>query len=308
MSTWSQAITGGTWYYNSDNTDIGLPIITADSTPSLSSYPQPPDFTNAKFFWQFPQSVTINLGLPYPQVYGTAPDLTNVKMMWKITDSRNYGLPYYTDIATYGAFTRCSNLTSVTIPVSVKKIGYYTFQDTDLSTVTIPADCYIYPTSFPSDCDIIWSLKDLQWANYDIDTSTGLSSDADMTRLLCFNYIPIPTGRNIMAVIPDITLSAEAAQTSPLQYLVCWYHGTTYLGYDDFATLQGDEIVAQEIMAGADRLRFCIKYTDNSQIYTSHFGNTCQVDWIYDVSQPVYTTQNNEVYFTSDNIIYTIQN
>lgn len=53
----------------------------------------------------------------------------------------------------FGAFYN-TNLTTVSIPSSVKKIGPYSFAGTNLSTVSLAPDCKYFDTSFPSGCII----------------------------------------------------------------------------------------------------------------------------------------------------------
>jgi hypothetical protein len=51
-----------------------------------------------------------------------------------------------------GAFANATQLRKVSIPKSVKKIGRYSFRNTELTSVTIARDCEYYPTSFPDNC------------------------------------------------------------------------------------------------------------------------------------------------------------
>lgn len=53
-----------------------------------------------------------------------------------------------------GAFTNATNLKTVSIPNSVKKIGRFSFSNTKIKTVKIADDCEYYSTSFPEDCVI----------------------------------------------------------------------------------------------------------------------------------------------------------
>ena len=301
MSSWTHAVTGGSWYYNSDNTEIGLPIFTIDTTPSLSSYIQSPDITNIKLFWKFPQTAAINLYLPYPNIYVLEPDLSNVRFIWQIKYNKNYGLPFITEYDNYGAFIRCSNLSSVSIPVTVKKIGYYTFEGTDLSSVVIPADCSIHSTSFPQGCTITWNLLDLNWYNYELDTTTGATGSHDGTRLSCFNYIPIPSGMGVVGLFPNISLITPHPDTP--QYLVCWYSGSTYIGYDDFTDMIPSQAQYVPIRYGADFMRLCIRYKNDSAISKSDITTDCNLLWMRDVQTTQDITNNswqNKVCDTSD--------
>jgi len=53
-----------------------------------------------------------------------------------------------------GAFMNASNLQTVYIPRTCKKIGEWAFRNTALKKVCIAADCTYYPTSFPDGCEI----------------------------------------------------------------------------------------------------------------------------------------------------------
>lgn len=64
------------------------------------------------------------------------------------------GLPGIEKKNIYGAFKNAVNLSSVSIPFSVKTIGEYAFTNTALEKVTIAPDCTYYPTSFPEGCEV----------------------------------------------------------------------------------------------------------------------------------------------------------
>ena len=53
-----------------------------------------------------------------------------------------------------GAFTGCTRLAYISIPESVKEIGYRAFAETALTKVRIARDCVYDPTSFPEGCEI----------------------------------------------------------------------------------------------------------------------------------------------------------
>lgn len=139
--------TEGSWSQN-DSYYEGLPYITS------TRYSAEPDMSNVKFIWSIISGVYESL--PYITASGVAgvPDMTNVKFIWVTTQNNNFNLPYISYMENIGAFTNCTDLTSITIPASVKYIDYYTFWNTGLTQVTIASDCVYYPTSFPSGCTV----------------------------------------------------------------------------------------------------------------------------------------------------------
>lgn len=283
MSTWSSTVTGGTWYYNSDNTDIGLPIMTPDSSPSLSSYIDPPDLTNIKMLWKFPTTATVNIHLPYPGVYSPAPDLTDVKLSWDISLTKNYGLPCICDIPTSGAFARCANLVSVSIPKTVTKIDYYTFDGcSSLTTAKFSAKSTFHDTSFPSTCELHFDAKDLVWCPCGLDSSGHLYET--ITRVAESDYLPVH--ESYVGFRPDLTFPAGVGE---LQWAVAWYHNATFLRYDDFAPLT----TYRPVCEGANRYRFCFRYSDDSTIERNNMGGSKELLWL---STPISTTDINEIW------------
>lgn len=51
-----------------------------------------------------------------------------------------------------GAFRNCVNLSVMNIPASVSELGWFTFQNTNLTNVKIAPDCYYVKSTFPSNC------------------------------------------------------------------------------------------------------------------------------------------------------------
>lgn len=77
--------------------------------------------------------------------------------LWRIDPAVNNGYPYH-ELLLFepksGAFMNASNLQTVYIPRTCKKIGEWAFRNTALKKVCIAADCTYYPTSFPDGCEI----------------------------------------------------------------------------------------------------------------------------------------------------------
>ena len=55
---------------------------------------------------------------------------------------------------TYGAFTGCANLEKIKFARSLLSIGKYSCTETALTSVTIPANCTYYETTFPPGCEV----------------------------------------------------------------------------------------------------------------------------------------------------------
>ena len=52
-------------------------------------------------------------------------------------------------------FNRCSSLTNVQLPSTLRSIGEHSFINTGLKTITIPRRCKVNENSFDSECKII---------------------------------------------------------------------------------------------------------------------------------------------------------
>ena len=78
--------------------------------------------------------------------------------LWELTDTKNelYIYNCLPEIDNLGAFANANNLTYISIPPSVKKIGRYSFRDTQLTSVRLARDCEYFPTSFPDNCEIFF--------------------------------------------------------------------------------------------------------------------------------------------------------
>ena len=77
--------------------------------------------------------------------------------MWRIKDDSNNKSPFnelLLNVDLLGVFANAKDLQEVSIPRSVKKIGRYSFANTQLKSVTIAKDCKYYDTSFPKACKI----------------------------------------------------------------------------------------------------------------------------------------------------------
>ena len=85
-------------------------------------------------------------------------DRSKIYTIWKINANiaEGYPIPIDYEPQVLGAFAYLTNLTSITIPSSVKHIGKYAFYKTGLQHVTLASDCTYYSTSFPpeSQCQV----------------------------------------------------------------------------------------------------------------------------------------------------------
>lgn len=75
------------------------------------------------------------------------------KALWRIEDGKIQHKLFDRGFV-YGAFANATQLSTVRIPPSVKKIGLEAFAHTQLTSVTIARDCEYYETSFPKGCEI----------------------------------------------------------------------------------------------------------------------------------------------------------
>ena len=83
------------------------------------------------------------LNNPYPYVF------------WYINQARNdVTHDNFYNYTPMGACYNCPNLTSMTIPRSVKNIGPNMATNSQLTSVTIASDCEYDSTSFPANCTV----------------------------------------------------------------------------------------------------------------------------------------------------------
>ena len=124
-------------------------------TPIGVNYP--PVFDESKVYsvWTFSSTVIGGYpipGVPQPSLFDVNKVYGSFKMYPDVAEG--YPTPVTIDPIKIGAFAYLTNLTSITIPSSVKKIGRYAFYKTGLRSVTLASDCTYYSTSFPPECDI----------------------------------------------------------------------------------------------------------------------------------------------------------
>ena len=85
-------------------------------------------------------------------------DMTKIKFSWNVKDINTFNLPKYMsnhcELIVPGSCRGLSNLTSVTIPDSVKYIDHYAFWNTGLTSVTLSYKTKYQSTSFPQNCTI----------------------------------------------------------------------------------------------------------------------------------------------------------
>ena len=136
--------TNGNWKQEDNNYPI----------PTTVNYPVEFDLNKVFSVWKL--SPDILNGYPYPTVLPTSQfDLNKVFSVFRIYGSNvmeGYPSPLNCDTRKIGAFAYLTNLTSITIPQSVKSIGKYAFYKTGLTSVTLADDCTYYSTSFPENC------------------------------------------------------------------------------------------------------------------------------------------------------------
>lgn len=142
MASWSE----GVWAQD-DQYNLGCPYITD------SGYCQPLDWTNVEVYFKF----TTPYPIPRFNTYVDTLDFSQIGTIFQV-NSENYGFPYNINassvISNIGAFYGCTNLTNVSIPLSTLFIDYYSFNNTNIQSVTLSPDCFFYKHSFPSSCTI----------------------------------------------------------------------------------------------------------------------------------------------------------
>lgn len=158
MASWTE----GVWSQD-DTVREGYPYITNTHNTYVM------DFVNVDPYWDFTQEFPT----PKPQYILPPLNFDDVYVVFA-QNTNNMGFPYPVGLKTFyndGAFKGCTNLTQIKIPPTVKSIGYYTFTDTSLTSVTIAPDCMFYENTFPQGCAVNF------YANSSIDRiEPGLNS------------------------------------------------------------------------------------------------------------------------------------
>lgn len=125
-------------------------IYNSQGTENLHNVFQPPYPSVFWFVTQDGDNVTHDGELTY---HSPAIDIPYPYIFWFVNqdgdDLSHYALYDYEHM---GACYRCTNLTSMTIPRSVKNIGPNMATNSQLTSVTIASDCEYDSTSFPTNC------------------------------------------------------------------------------------------------------------------------------------------------------------
>lgn len=137
-----------TYWKSADDIEDGYPI-----SVNISCIVDSINESGLKFCWTVLGDYLVKAGTTY--IEGINND--HLKFIWN-TNLNTYGLPISAQIThnilTPAACRGLTNLTSVTIPPSVKYIDYLSFLDTGLTSVTIADDCVYQDSSFPTGCVI----------------------------------------------------------------------------------------------------------------------------------------------------------
>ena len=165
--------------------------------------------------------------------YGTATDYYNWGAMYRNKYYENGFL--YEDSTKTILFKYGGTDTNVTIPNSVDTIGAYAFQNSGLTSITIPENVrYVGYKAFGVDYDHSSSLTTVVWnaKNAFIDTD-GMNSDIDSPFSGCSNISTVTFGDSVR-VIPDYLFTNRTGLTS-----VTIGNSVTTIGGSAFARCTG---------------------------------------------------------------------
>ena len=133
----------------SESVNSGYPY--CSSTPSLA-----PCMTEGLPVGIFQSDASNNDGYPYYlNVPTLAPPMSDPLSVGTFTALPNEYPVYQTlELVPQGICYGCKNLTTISVPPTVRRIKDYAFWDTGLSKVSIPEGCVYSEHSFPTECEI----------------------------------------------------------------------------------------------------------------------------------------------------------
>jgi hypothetical protein len=150
--------------------------IFASSDDVINGYPFPKDshsvveFDIYRVYSVWEQDVDVLSNYFYP---GTPPcvfDITKVYSNWNLVDSDLFGYITPNNVYLYksGAFAHTTGIQSITFPLSVKKLGYYTCYKSAIEDVTISPTCIAYDTTFPDNCTFTYYSGEINSVSFPI--------------------------------------------------------------------------------------------------------------------------------------------
>ena len=149
--------------YISD-TDIlnGYPVI--DTTPTLS------EFDITKVWSAFQQDGTL-YNYFHPRNVISEFDITKVYSTINVSDKSLYGypIPHVPELPKPGAFVNTTQITSITLPLSIESLGFYTFSGSALQSITLSPFCKFYSSTLPSGCSITYYTLTIDSVEFPID-------------------------------------------------------------------------------------------------------------------------------------------
>lgn len=151
---------------NYDNLYIPL----KQDNEEFNGYPYsyiPDIFTYSKTFQPFQQSSVYFYNFPYTILPNDF--MFSKTFQWITQTIYNFdGFPMGFNMEPFqlGAFRSCKGIEKLEIPVSVTKLGKYTFKDSSIHTITLSPDCYYSSTTFTGDIVIeYWNVSNFTIIN-----------------------------------------------------------------------------------------------------------------------------------------------
>lgn len=149
--------------YKSDSDILG-------GYPVLYSTPNIVEFDIDEVWSAFSQDGTL-YNYFHPRNVISVFDLSKVYSLFNVLDESLYGypIPFVPKLPKPGAFAGTTGITSITIPMSVKHLGRYTFYDSALQSITLSPLCEMYSSTLPVGCTVSFYTVTITSVEFPID-------------------------------------------------------------------------------------------------------------------------------------------